>query len=117
MTPEELNRDIAEKLMRLKNFRKSKCGRYWWNGNIKWPERTPNYFTEGWEQVEDKLAELGLWVESQVDKANGLKGKPIVYSCRISETPLLNYQETRESARYEAMKQAWPEIVRRIDKK
>jgi len=112
MNQEELNKAIAEKLMGLENFRKSECGKYWWHGNPKWPERTLNYFTEGWEQVEDKLAELGFVIESKFFVDAHKVTRVGCWLCSPKRSMM--WRDTREAARYEAMKQAWEEILRRL---
>ena len=103
----QLNREIAEKLMGFE-LREA----HWWVDRIGMhlSEGLPNYFTEGWEAVEDKLAELGLHASTS----------PLTqskrYSTAILDTMYSEYsiRETRELARYEALKQAWPEILKRL---
>lgn len=113
MNQEQLNREIAEKLM---GHKVTQCfhSDLWQttdeDGGYTW---LLNYFTEGWEQVEDKLDELGCMVMYSIEYK--------MYEYEISNPDeksevvwFVGLEKTREAARYEALKQAWPEILKRL---
>lgn len=127
MTPEELNREIADKLMGLTlegtSFGDWYAGKehYYLGKPTYMSEPLKNYFTEGWEQVEKWLKDRGFIVRSVCskdgygveiswhvgkDKAGNWYGAGCIYQ---------NFKETWEEVRHRATEQAWPEIVRRIE--
>lgn len=125
MTPEELNREIAEKLMGLEVI--APIGKM---QSIKkkgiFINSTPvlNYFTEGWEQVEDAVSKYDILYlrESELDVEAGeiLHRASWVYvydkERYLKELIGTHLSSDRENANFGATRQAWPNIIKRIKK-
>jgi len=137
MNKEELNREIAEKLMgytakeqfgyTLSADPEPFCYECWMDSdnNEVLASQMLNYFTEGWEQAVDVMVGTGkieiVETTSSVEIKTGHRVTHYTVAIYIENgrgefmMASHNLLETREKARRNAMKQVWPEILKRID--
>jgi len=125
MTKEELNREIATKLLEYDidhnyvqnqygHFKCYKCDAF---KEVGGQCDVINYLNHGWWQVVGWLRDNGFWVKEthapsdRYDAPNTLElwADENTQICRMESN-----DDGDEQARYEAMKQAWPEIERRL---
>jgi len=121
MTKEELNIWIAEKLMGLEYVSAEddiENTEHWTlDGVDTLFMSVPNYFAEGWEQVKKEVVELGLEVREKASKS----GDSIIYDVMFESVEddilIVHGWIDAEQARYLTMKQAQPEIERRLNER